>query len=126
MWVSCMAVSQNFHQIGSWLIYYFFSPLCWKDFFFSFLSLCVHLLPKKKKNLLFFCQQHNYFGVSGSKTVKHVIKWTFTQCSLLPFLPGQVEVFFLASLSNCGVFLLLRAFGLHKIMVLLWYFILLF
>lgn len=93
MWVSCKAVCQNCYQIGSWLIYFFFFPLLERIFFFF-----TALFPLAKKKgeeenfcFFFFFQQDNSFGVSRSKMVYHMTKWTFIQCAFLPFLPGQVE-----------------------------------
>lgn len=96
MSVSCVALSLNCFQIGRWLIY-FFSPPLLERIFFLFTTLCPLAKKKKKKTfaIFFFSGRQLFWGVSGSKMVKHMTKWTFIQCALLPFLPGRVEGFFL-------------------------------
>lgn len=86
VWASCMAINQNCYHIGSWLIFSFAGKN-----FFSFLPLSVHLLQKEESCCCFLPQQNSHFSVSGYK----IVKWTFIQCALLPFLPGEVEGFFL-------------------------------
>lgn len=121
MSVSCVALSLNCFQIGRWLIYFFF-PLCWKEFF-SFLPLCVHLLQKKKKTFaIFFLRKTIILGCFWIQNGKAYDQVDFYPVCFASFLARSGRGFFPASLSNSGMFLSLRAFALHKIMILLWCF----